>query len=212
MKTCPRQSKNNSVEASQPDPKPPTWWAYTQEIPALELWQDYPPVKQPNYYLHRACSICQSAMLTLNPFKNLTCHACQQWITGEEDCANEPNQVNEGRDDEEEFLFQGIPIAGEHKGDSDEDWYNNDEGEEDKEILHQNFTSISINATATEDIAFRVGPTQDGSVIITTPPTITLHLNPYHLLDEAYLLVAQLVALSPNRRNQIRYHLENSDL
>jgi hypothetical protein len=32
-----------------------------------------------------------------------------------------------------------------------------------------------------------VGPTQDGSVIITTPPTITLHLNPYHLLDEAYL-------------------------
>jgi hypothetical protein len=57
----------------------------------------------------------------------------------------------------------------------------------DEEILHQNFASISINADATEDIAFRVGPTKDGRVEIHTRTPISSHLNPYQLLNDEQL-------------------------
>jgi hypothetical protein len=116
------QQESSSVMVPEPDPTPPTWGAYTQEIPTLDLWNDYPPIKQPNYYLHRSCSICQSAILTLNPFKPLTCHACQQWISTDEDTGSQ-NEVNEGRDDEEEFRFQ----------DSEEAWCESDERAQGKE-------------------------------------------------------------------------------
>ncbi len=114
-------------------------------------------------------------MVTLNPFKTFICHCheCKQGIQIQNEELSPQNlhkYVNEGRDDEEEFLFHGIPIAGENEGDSEEDWYysdyySDDSGKE-EEIVHQNFTSISINADATEDIAFRVGPTKDGRVEI----------------------------------------------
>jgi hypothetical protein len=118
-------------------------------------------------------------MVTLNPFKTLICHECKQGIQNEEITQHNLHKyVNEGRDDEEEFVFHGIPIAGENKGDSEEDWYYSDEIEEEEEVLHQNFTSMSINADATEDIAFLVGPTQDGRVKLPTRTPIPFHLNP----------------------------------
>jgi hypothetical protein len=66
-------------------------------------------------------------MVTLNPFKTLICHECKQGIQNEElSLQNLHKYVNEGRDNEQEFLFQGIPIAGENKGASEEDWYYSD--------------------------------------------------------------------------------------
>jgi hypothetical protein len=175
----------------EPDPTPPTWGTYTQEIPKLDLWNDYPPIKQPNYYLDRSCSICQSAILTLNPFATLTCHACQQWKSTDEDIGSQ-NDVNQGRDDEEEFRFQGIPLAGENtgdseeawcesderaqgkednKGDSEEDWYSDDSQQDVHKDLHtNNCITASINATASASLAFQVGPKQDGHVMIRTHP------------------------------------------
>jgi hypothetical protein len=127
-------------------------------------------------------------MVTLNPFKTLLCHECKQGIQNKEiRPRNLHNNVNEGRDDEEEFVFHGIPIAGENKGDSEEDWYYSDESEQEEDVLHQNFTSVSINTHATEDIAFLVGPTQDGRVKLSTRTPIPFHLNPYQLLDEEYI-------------------------
>ncbi len=153
------KQESSSIETPTTTPSPSTWGEYKQEIPVLGLWNEYQPPKQPNY-LHRYCFSCEAAMVTLNPFKILICHECKQDIKNE-DIPQQNLCVNEGRDDEEEFVFQDIPIAGENKGDSEEDWYYSDESEQEEEVLHQNFTSILINADATEDIAFLVGPTQD---------------------------------------------------
>ncbi len=117
------KQESSSIEIPAITTVPSTWGAYKQEIPVLGLWNDYQPPKQPNY-LHRYCSIFEAAMVTLNPFKTLICHECKQGIKNEEiSQQNLHKYVNEGRDDEEEFLFHGIPIAGENKGDSEEDWY-----------------------------------------------------------------------------------------
>jgi hypothetical protein len=74
---------------------------YRQDLPSLNLWDASPiPLRQPNY-LYRPCSICDKHMVTLNPFKTLTCHACLQWIQKSLD----PKDLyhNEERDAEEEF-------------------------------------------------------------------------------------------------------------
>ena len=183
--------ESSSIEIPATTPVPSTWGEYKQEIPVLGLWNDYQSPKQPNY-LHRSCSICEAAMVTLNPFKNLICHECKQGIKNEElNPHNIHKYVNEGKDDEEEFLFHGILIAGENEGDSEEDWYYSDyysdDSGKDEEILHQNFASISINAAATEDIAFRVGPTKDSRVEIHTRTPISSHLNTYQLLNDEQL-------------------------
>jgi hypothetical protein len=63
-------------------------------------------------------------MGTLTPFETLTCQTCLQWVEKSigitQDNVNK--NVNYGKDDEEEFLFQGIPIAGENEGDSEDSW------------------------------------------------------------------------------------------
>ncbi len=67
--------------------------------------------------------------------------------------------TREGGDDEQEYQFLGIPIAGENEGDSEEDWYEDDiEEKEDEEKEH---LFGFINTDASDDIAFRVGPTKE---------------------------------------------------
>jgi hypothetical protein len=183
--------ESSSIEISATTPVPSTWGEYKQEIPVLDLWNDYQPPQQPNY-LHRYCSICEAAMVTLNPFKALICHECKQNIQQEDITPQDIHKdVNEERDDEEEFVFHGIPIAGENKGDSEEDWYDSDESEQEEEVLHNNFTSILINAAATEDIAFLVGPTQDGQIKLPTRTPLPTYLNPYQILNEEHLFLTQ---------------------
>jgi hypothetical protein len=139
-------------------------------------------------------------MGTLNPLKTLTCHACLQWGTQCQDTIHDNDrQAITNKDDEEEFLFQGIPIAGENEGDSDDSW--------DSETFEptQNVTfalplhpSRGIGATdspagsllsklhlkATEAIAFLVGSVKDGVVQTYTLPPIPLNPNFYQPLTE----------------------------
>ncbi len=69
---------SSSVSYSDLDTPTHQWGQYRQELPSLSLWDASPtPPQQPNY-LYRSCSICEKQMITLNPFKTLTCHACQQ--------------------------------------------------------------------------------------------------------------------------------------
>jgi hypothetical protein len=81
-------------------------------------------------------------IVTLNPFKTFTCHACLQWVQKSLD--PEDRYHNEARDAEEEFQFTGIPIAGENDGDSEESWEREswdtgDESTTDKDFLMNNF-------------------------------------------------------------------------
>jgi hypothetical protein len=101
-----KQQESSSIATPATTPGPSTWGEYKQEIPVLGLWNEYQPPKQPTY-LHRYCSICEAAMVTLNPFKILICHECKQGIKNEElNPHNLHTYFNEGKDDEEEFLFQ----------------------------------------------------------------------------------------------------------
>jgi hypothetical protein len=154
-------------------------------------------------------------MVTLNPFKTLTCHDCQQWIQRSLDLSsrNEDKYHNEERDAEEEFKFMGIPIAGENDGDSEESWEREswdtgDESATDKDSLMINFQWANwdtseeskqreesplrvpqprtVHTFATEEIAFWVGPRKDG--IVKTNPTPP-HYPYYQLLS------------TPSRRN-----------
>ncbi len=68
-------------------------------------------------------------MDTLNPLKTLTCHDCLQLVEQFQDTIQDNGrQVTTNKDDEEEFLFTGIPIAGENEGDSDDSWESEDFG------------------------------------------------------------------------------------
>jgi hypothetical protein len=90
--------------------------------------------------------------------------------------------TRDGGDDEQEYQFLGIPIAGENEGDSDEDWYEEDieeEEDEDKEYLFG-----LINNDASNDIAFRVEPNKDGIIMSYQTDPIPLHPNQYRILTE----------------------------
>ncbi len=67
-----------SSAVSQPNLDTPQWGQCRQEVPSLNLWNASPNPPQQLNYLHRSCSICEKHMVTLNPFKTLTCHDCQQ--------------------------------------------------------------------------------------------------------------------------------------
>jgi hypothetical protein len=100
------------------------------------------------------------------------------------DLTNHP-RFREGGDDEQEFQFLGIPIAGENKGDSDEDWYSDDSQQDEHKDLHtNNCTTASINVPASVSLAFQVSPAKDGHVMIRTHTPIPYHPNPYQILDE----------------------------
>jgi hypothetical protein len=57
------------------------------------------------------------------------------------------------------------------------------------DIPTNNFNTTSINATASASLAFQVGPTKDGRVMIRTHTPIRSHPNPYQLLDEEPLFL-----------------------
>ena len=116
-------------------------------------------------------------MGTLNPLKTLTCHECLQWVEQCQDTIQDNRRhVTTNKDDEEEFLFQGIPIAGENEGDSDDSWDSVD-FEPTQNVtfalpLHP-FRGIGtadspvgsllskLHLKATEAIAFLVGPVKE---------------------------------------------------
>jgi hypothetical protein len=71
---------SSSVSDSAPELPNPQRGQYRQEITPLSMWTaaSRSPT-QPNY-LFRSCSVCDKSMVTLNPFKTLTCHDCLRWI------------------------------------------------------------------------------------------------------------------------------------
>jgi hypothetical protein len=128
-------------------------------------------------------------MGTLNPFKT-----CQQWVNASLELSQTKadRYVNEGKDDEEEFVFKGIPIAGENEGDSEDSWESeifghdatDDCESEEEETSSDTCPFTSLNSMATEDIAFKVGPVKDGIVRFEILPTIPLTPNYYRHLPE----------------------------
>jgi hypothetical protein len=182
------EQQGSSSVAQEPSSNPPTWGAYKQENTPVDLWLAPTPRNQ-HQYLHRQRSISDAAMATLDTQALLTCHTCNEWLRDCEatlgrDLINNP-RTREGGDDEQEFQFLGIPIAGENKGDSDEDWYSDDSAHDEYKDLHtNNCTTASINVPASTSLAFQVGPTKDGRVMIRTHTPIPCHPNPYQLLND----------------------------
>jgi hypothetical protein len=71
---------SSSVSPHELETQTPQWGQYRQEIPSISLWEASPTLTQRTNYLSRSCSICEKQIVTLNPFKTLTCHACLHWI------------------------------------------------------------------------------------------------------------------------------------
>jgi hypothetical protein len=127
-------------------------------------------------------------LATFHAFEPLTCFACTTILQTEHDHQIQAAPPRADREDEEEFLFKGIPIAGENDGDSEErwkceSWDKGDEGETDNDSITQNHTWFSpvhgVNIRATDDIAFRIGPKKDGVIDVSIHSPIPLHTNPY---------------------------------
>jgi hypothetical protein len=70
----------------------------------------------------------------------------------------------ENGDDEKEFMFTKIPIAGEHDDDSKESW-ESDESEQEEGEDGPYLGQLITNDEATNDIAFRIGPILDGIIL-----------------------------------------------
>jgi hypothetical protein len=141
-------------------------------------------------YLHRECSLCSTPLATFHAFEPLTCFACTKILQTKHDNQIKTALTQAEREDEEEFLFKGIPIAGENDGDSEESWERKswdkgDESEPDSEedSITQNHTWFSpmhgVNIRATDDIAFCIGPKKDGVIQVINHSPIPLHNNPY---------------------------------
>jgi hypothetical protein len=119
-----------------------------------------------------------------DPSKVLTCYACTKWIADCHELIQKDRDTHEGGDDEQEFQFMGIPIAGENDGDTDEEWAS-DESEQEEENspqgrLTNNVTfAINVDEDATQNLAFQVGPARDGIVLINTLPPASLTPNYY---------------------------------
>ncbi len=116
--------------------------------------------------------------------------------------------THEAREDEEEFQFKGIPIAGENDGDSEESWEREswdkgDESETDNDSFTNNFQTVdtstgeesprvphprTVHILATEEIAFRVGPRKDGIVKSPTTLPFVLTTNYYQPLADDTLV------------------------
>jgi hypothetical protein len=87
-------------------------------------------------------------------------------------------------------------LAGENKGESEEDWYseedregekddeqeNDGEQEEDSPWVHA--TTTNFNDDASDDITFKIRPKKDGIVKIRTVDPSTIHTNPFQPLKE----------------------------
>jgi hypothetical protein len=161
-----------------------TSWG-THTLPPSEPWAPYHTLTSTQHteqeteeepsYLSRVCSLCETPMATFHPFQPLTCFACTKIL--QDACETDHTKTrhtHEERGDEEEFQFKGIPIAGENYGDSVEsrESVNSGENEQEEDNLSINSNWLSpvtgINLPATNDIAFRVGPTKDGVIQINT--------------------------------------------
>ena len=139
-------------------------------------------------------------MGTLNPLKTLTCHDCLQWVEQSQDTIRDTDrEATTNKDDEEEFLFLGIPLAGENEGDSEDSWESEVFGHTQNVTfavpLHPshglgatdspaNSLLSKLHLKATEAIAFLVGSVKDGVVQTYTLPPIPLNPNFYQPLTE----------------------------
>jgi hypothetical protein len=115
--------------------EPITWGQYKQTTTSIHEWEQIPMLASPNSdYLHGSCSVCDKPMGTSDPSQVMTCYACTKWIADCHKLIEKDRDTHEGGDDEQEFLFTGIPIAGENDGDTDEEWAS-DESEQEEDNL-----------------------------------------------------------------------------
>jgi hypothetical protein len=155
-------------------------------------------------------------MATFHAFQPLTCFECTNNLQTDNDNQIKTALTHEEREDEEEFQFKGIPIAGENDGDSEESWEREswDKGDE-RETDNDSFTNNlqwahwdtsteskqreesprvpiprTVHILATEEIAFKVGPRKDGIVQSHTTLPFVLTANYYQLLADDTLVYA----------------------
>jgi hypothetical protein len=95
-------------------------------------------------------------LATFHAFQPLTCFKCTKILQAENDTQIKTDIAHEERGDEEEFHFTGIPIAGEHDGNSVESWEYAISRESEDEFHTQNHTWFShvqgVNISATDDL------------------------------------------------------------
>jgi hypothetical protein len=120
---------------------PPEPWDYQQDHTSTHD-TDQESEEAPTY-LHRECSLCSTPLATFHAFEPLTCFECIKDLQTKNDNQIKTALTHAEREDEEEFQFKGIPIAGENDGDSEESWEREswDTGD-DKETEKDSFTNI----------------------------------------------------------------------
>jgi hypothetical protein len=185
------KQESSSVNPSESQPIP--WGTYKNDPIPVGSWgnPNYQPLSNPRY-LSGHCSICEKPMGTLKPFPTWTCHECLQWVESNDIPKDNINkQVNVEKDDEEEFLFQGIPIAGENIGDSEDSWesdfFRNSEDSQESEHatdVPDRDHPYQMNQMATNYLAFTVGSVKDGIVKFHSLSPIPLTPNYYRHLPE----------------------------
>ncbi len=197
-------------ESSSNPPPEPAWGKYEQTITAATDWgtQNH-PTTPPITYHSGTCRYCDSPMAGLLKTQLLTCHRCKQANQLQDQIDGTANPQQDA-DDEQEYKFTRIHMAGEHESDYDDAWDNeSDESDQEetedepkhKPTIHQCMNAIvehvykhvmlslpvSINTTASDDLTFRLGSITDGIVRTHSLSPIPLTPNYYHpltLLDE----------------------------
>ena len=86
------------------------WGQWTRELP--KPWEDTQPQTQQPHYLHRFCDNCEESICTFNSSPTILCYHCLNTIQKENEMYKDQTRTREGGDDEQEFKFTGIPIAG----------------------------------------------------------------------------------------------------
>jgi hypothetical protein len=115
------------------------WGQWTKGL--LQLWEATQPSIQQPHYLHRFCDNCEESICTFNSSQTILCYRCLSTIQKENEIYKDQTRTREGDDDEQEFMFTGILIAGKNEGDKDEDWAS-DDSEQEEEVCGPGFTSI----------------------------------------------------------------------
>jgi hypothetical protein len=117
-------------------------------------------------YHYVGCQICDTPMVTYRHILTPTCHTCKDEYQREVEetlqLQRHERDEREGSDDEEEF--SRIPIAGETEGDYEDSLFDAIYGSE-----NDSSDNETINKTATNNIAFAIGPHRDGIIMPSHP-------------------------------------------
>jgi hypothetical protein len=136
-------------------------------------------------YHYVGCQICDKPMVTYRHILTTTCHICKDEYQREVEetlkLQRHERDEREGSDDEEEF--SRIPIAGVAEGDYEDSLSDAIYGSE-----NDSSDNETLNKTATNNIAFAIGPHRDGINMPSHPASQHVtYSNSYTILTDLYI-------------------------